>query len=103
RAGRSDRLAYSPPGSDPDCDGWPRPGPTLGWSNRGHSSGGRDLVRTGGETLAWRRTKHSDDPYRYSGKARRQDRRLDGKGQRRAIPGVIVEEDHSKLSFINRR
>ncbi len=34
---------------------------------------------------------------------RRQDRRLDGKGQRRTIPGVIVEEDHSKLSFINRR
>jgi D-arabinose 1-dehydrogenase-like Zn-dependent alcohol dehydrogenase len=29
------------------------------------------------------------DPYRHSGTARRQDRRLDGKGQRRTIPGVV--------------
>src|SRR5271157_5855980 len=96
-------MAHPFDGPNTDRDGGPRPGTTLGWSDRGHSTRGCDLVRAGGETLAWRRTKHSDDPYRYSGKARRQDRRLDGKGQRRTISGVIGEEDHSKLSFINRR
>ena len=30
------------------------------------------------------------DTHRHSGAARRQDRRLDGKGQRRAIPGLTV-------------
>ncbi len=32
---------------DPDRDGWLWPSPTLGWSDRGHSSGGRSLVPTG--------------------------------------------------------
>jgi hypothetical protein len=32
---------------DPDRDGWLRPGPTLGWFDRGHSAGRRDLVRAG--------------------------------------------------------
>ena len=32
---------------DPDRDGWLWPGPTLGWSHRGHSTRGRDLVRAG--------------------------------------------------------
>src|SRR5450755_4766754 len=103
-----DRLSILPvlyaltPSSRPlNRPAWP--GPTPGWSDRGHPTRRCDLVRAGGETLAWCRTKHSDDPYCYSGKALRLDRRLDGKGQRRTISGVIAEEDHSKLSCRNRR
>ena len=33
-----------------------------------------------------------DDPHRHSGSAQRQDRRLDGEGQRRAIPGLIAKQ-----------
>ena len=34
---------------------------------------------------------HGHDAHRHSGTSRWQDRRLDGKGQRRTIPGLIVE------------
>src|SRR6266700_5454747 len=79
-------LAQPPAGPDPDRDGWLRPGPTLGWSDRGNSTGGRDLVPAGGETLARRHGHYGHDAYRHSGAARRQDRRLDGTGQRRTVP-----------------
>src|SRR5437667_11084293 len=45
-----------------------------------------------------RRADHGHDAHRHSGTARRQDRRLDGTGQRRTIPGLIVQEDSSGLS-----
>ena len=36
-----------PLGQTSDRDGWLWPGTTLGWSDRGHSTGGRDLVLAG--------------------------------------------------------
>ncbi|MDF5710525.1 MAG: hypothetical protein PUP90_23350 [Nostoc sp. S4] len=38
--------------------------------------------------MARRYGDHGDDPHRHSGTARRQDRGLDGKGQRRAVPDI---------------
>ncbi len=40
-----------------------------------------DLVSARRKTLARRDADHGDDPHRHPGSARRQDRRLDGKGQ----------------------
>ncbi|MEH2328699.1 hypothetical protein [Nostoc sp.] len=40
---------------------------------------------------------HGDDAHRHSGTARRQDRGLDGKGQRRAISVLIVKSDNFDL------
>ena len=48
-----------------------------------------DLVPPRRKALAWRRADHCHDSYRHSRTARRQSRRLDGKGQRRTIPQVI--------------
>ena len=42
------------------------------------------------EALARRGAHHRHDAYRRPGEARRQGRRLDGEGQRRAIPGLII-------------
>ena len=44
------------------------------------------LVSAGREALARRRAGHRHDPYRRSGKSRRQGRRLDGEGDGRGIP-----------------
>jgi quercetin dioxygenase-like cupin family protein len=73
-----------------------------GGSNRGHSAGGRDLVPAGRETLARRNANHGHDPRRHSGTARRQDRRLDGTGKLRTIPGLIVQEERSDLELKDR-
>ncbi len=54
---------------DADRDRWLWPGPTLGWSHRGHSTRGRDLVPAGRETLARRHANHSRDVHRHSGTA----------------------------------
>jgi len=43
----SDRMAQSPFGPDPDCDGGLRSGAKLGRPDRGNSTGGRDLDRLG--------------------------------------------------------
>ena len=40
-------MAQPPAGPDADRDGWLWPDPTLGWSHRGHSTRGRDLVPPG--------------------------------------------------------
>ena len=63
------RLAHPPAGPNPDRDGWVRLCTMLEWFDRGDSSGGRDLVGAGGETLAWRCANHCHDPYRPSGSA----------------------------------
>ena len=59
---------------------------------RGNPAGRCGLVRVGREALARRCTRHGHDAYRHSGAARRQGRRLDGKGQRRTIPAVTASE-----------
>jgi quercetin dioxygenase-like cupin family protein len=45
----------------------------------------------GEETLARRSTDHRHDAHRRAGIAQRQKRRLDGEGQRRAVPALITE------------
>ena len=57
--------------------------------DRGNPTGRCRLVSTRREALARCRANYCHDAYRHSGSARWQGRRLDGKGQRRAIPGVI--------------
>ena len=61
----------------------------LGRPDRGDPPGRRGLVPAGREALARRLADHRDDAHRHSGAARRQGRRLDGKGDRRAVPGPI--------------
>ncbi len=58
-----------------------------GRSKNGNTTGRRGLVPAEGEALAWCHADHGHDPYRHSGTARRQSRRVDGKGQRRTIRG----------------
>ena len=56
-----------------------------GRPDRGNPAGRRGLVSARREALARRNADDGDDAYRHSGSAERQDRRLDGKGQRRTI------------------
>ncbi len=64
-------------------------GAGLGRAGRADPPRGRGQVCAGREALAWRDADDGDDAYRNPRGARRQDRRLDGAGERRAIPGVI--------------
>ena len=66
---------------------WPRA--ALGRPHRGDPAWGCDLVRAGREALARRGANHGDDAYGHSGEAQRQDRRVDGAGERRAISGIV--------------
>ena len=61
-------------------------GTAVGRPNRGNSAGWRGLVPAGQEALARCHGDHGHDAHCHSGTARRKDRRLDGKGQRRSIP-----------------
>src|SRR5580658_320102 len=84
-------MAYASARSNPDRLLRLRPGPALGRSDRGDTSGGRDLVSAWREALARSIPSHCDDPFRHSGKARRQNRRLDGAGERGAISRIKLE------------
>ena len=55
-------------------------------------SGDVVLVFAGRKALARRGANHGHDPHRGCGKSRRQDRRLDGAGHRRAIPRLTPSE-----------
>ena len=89
RARRAHRMAHPPAGPDADRDGG------CGWAQRW--GGPVEEIRPGdvvwippGEKHWHGATRHhGDDAHRHSGTARRQGRRLDGKGQRRTIPGRI--------------
>src|SRR3989442_9974427 len=87
RAGRPHGVAYASPGADSDCRVRSRPGAAVGGTDRGDSAGRRDLVLTRREALAWRLAHDRHDAHRDSGAAQRQSRGVDGKGQRRTIPG----------------
>jgi 3-hydroxyacyl-CoA dehydrogenase len=50
----------------------------------------RAATPAGHETLAWSDANYSHDAYCHSGTAQRQKRRVDGTGQRRALPQVIM-------------
>ena len=60
-----------------------------GGPDRGNPARRRGLVSAGRKALARGDADDGDDAHRHPGEARRQSRRLDGKGQRRAIPQVI--------------
>ena len=72
-----------PLGPDPDRHDRLWLGSARGRPNRGDPPGRRDLVRAGGEALAWRSAHHGHEPYRHSGEAERFARDLDGACQRR--------------------
>ena len=65
--------------------------------------GRRGLVPAGREALAWCDADDGHDAYRHSGGARRQDRRMDGEGQRRTIPGLIAAPVVAMPRTIGRR
>ena len=87
-----------PLGQTPDRHDRLRPGPTRGRPGRGDPSWRRRLLCAGGEALARGGADHGDEPYRHPGKARRQGGRLDGEGQRRAVPGLSSRLDRQDSS-----
>src|SRR5271165_3169547 len=86
RAGRPHRVAHTSARSDSDCHSRLRLGAARGRSNRGNSAWRCGVVPAWGKALAWRGADNGHDAYRHSGTARWEGRRLDGEGQRRAIP-----------------
>ena len=92
RAGRAHRLAHPSARSDADRHRRLRPGAARGRPDRGNPAGRRRLVRAGRKALARRGAHHRHDPHRHPGGARRQGRRLDGAGQRRAVSDADQKE-----------
>ena len=92
RAGRPNRLAYPPAWPDADRHRRLRLDPVLGRTQGGNPAWGRHLLSARQEALARRDADDGDDPYRHPGGAERQGRRLDGKGQRRAVPRLTWKE-----------
>ena len=66
------------------------PGVVQYTSNAGHPARRRCMDPAGSEALAWSDGNNRHDAYRHSGISQRGDRRVDGKGQRRAIPQVMM-------------
>src|SRR5882724_1005577 len=87
---RAKRLAYAPVRSNLDRDGGHRLDSAVGRTDRGNSKRRCHLDSGGGEALARRDTKYSDDPHRNTGRAQWQSCGMDGAGDRRAIPQVIT-------------
>ena len=52
------------------------------------TAGRRGVVSARRQTLAWRHGNSGNDPHRHFRSARRQDGRLDGEGERRAVQGL---------------
>src|SRR5687768_13976843 len=102
-------MAHSPAWADPDRYVRRWVGAKRRRSKSGNTAGRRGLVPGEGKALAWRHADHGHDPYRHSGTARRQSRRVDGEGQRRTILQVtrnthdaVKEEFDMNLSFQNK-
>src|SRR5213592_2587774 len=89
RARRSNGMAHPPTGPDPHRHGRIRMGAAMGWSSRRNPAGRCCLDPAGSEALAWSHSSHRRDPYRHSGTARREGRRVAGTGQRRTISGAL--------------
>src|ERR1700741_3163201 len=84
-----DHVAHPSARPDPDRHLWTWLGAVCGWTDRGNPPRRRRLVSAWREALAWRDSDDRDDACRRYGIAKRQERRLDGNGQRRAIPQMI--------------
>src|SRR6266699_4870902 len=89
RARRSNGMAHPPTGPDPHRHGRIRMGAAMGGSSRRNPAGRCCLHPAGSEALAWSHSSHGRDPYRHSGTARREGRRVAGAGQRRTISGAL--------------
>src|SRR5439155_1297179 len=89
RARRPNGMAHPPTGPDPHRHGRIRMGAAMGWSSRRNPAGRCCLDPAGSEALAWSHSSHGRDPYRHSGTARREGRRVAGTGQRRTISGAL--------------
>src|SRR5882724_5675089 len=85
-------MAHAPARADINCHVRLRLDTVLGRGQRGNPARRYDLVPARQEALAWRNADDGDDAYRHRGKARRQDRRLDGKSRRRTISGLTSKE-----------
>ena len=85
RAWRSHRLAHAPAGSDADCHGGGWLDPAMGWPDSGNEARRCCMDSAGRQALAWSHGNYGYDAHCHCGTARRQDSRLDGKGQRRTI------------------
>ena len=90
RAGRPDGMAYPSARSDIDCHRRLRLGAARRRRGRGNPAWRCGLVPAWREALARRDPDDGNDAYRHSGSAERQSRRMDGKGQRPAIPGLTT-------------
>ena len=88
-AWRTHRVAHAPARADSDRDSGAGVGTARRRSDRGDPSGRRRVVSARTETLAWRVADECHDPHRHPGVGRWQGRRLDGEGQRRAIPEAM--------------
>src|SRR5207245_2952437 len=82
-------------GPDADRDLRPWLGATRRWQGGGSPARRCRVVRPGRETLARGHAQHGDDAHRAAGGTGRQGRRLDGAGERRAIPDVSVSADRA--------
>ena len=82
------RLAHSSAGSDADCHVRTRVGAARRWTRAGGSSRRCGLVSARAEALARRHANDGDVAHCDSRAARRQSRRLDGKGQRGTISAM---------------
>src|SRR5207245_10616374 len=109
RGQATDGMAHPPPGPDSPRHGRIRMGAAMGWSSRRNPAGRCCLDPAGSEALAWSHSSHGRDPYRHSGTARGEGRRVAGTGQRRTIsgalkmPNVIVKQWPGKSEQQKRR
>jgi hypothetical protein len=76
---------------------WSRLGPALGRAEGENPTWGCRLVSARREALARSHCEHGHDPHRHRRTSQRQKRRLDGKGLRRPVPGLIASLDHFEV------
>src|SRR5258706_2817982 len=92
RARRPLCMAHPPARADADRHGRVRLDAKRRRSENGNTSRRRGVVPAERKALAWRHQDDGDDPYRDTGTARRQGRRVAGKSQRRTIRGLIASK-----------
>ena len=100
RAGRAVELAYAPRPASASSSRRRRPHAGMGRTDRRDPRGRPRLVSSRRQALARRLADHRNDAHRADRHARRQERRVDGKGHRRAIRQMTKaaeSEDSSAL------
>src|SRR5437773_8877754 len=103
RAGCAYRMAYASARPDADRHGRPWARAALGCTRRRNPAGRCRVVSGRREALAWRGAFDFNDPYRHAGGAQWQPGRLDGKSQRRTIPGRLGSIRNPPSNWVRRR